>query len=192
MVIQCEGISKSFNGYSVFKQLDYEIKASGIYGVTGASGSGKTTFIRVLMGLEAVDEGQIKYQKPLKFATAFPEDRLIPTLTALENITYVAPDKQEIGERYLKKLGLASFYNHYPKELSSGMQRRVAIARALTFQGDLLILDEPFKGLDQKMKEIVATIFQEYSQQHPILLVDHDITLMKQIAGNILNIEDYK
>lgn len=133
------------------RSMDLEINEPGVVAVLGASGAGKTTFLRLFMGLLPVVEGEITGLAGKRISVVFQEDRLLPWLTVKANISVVCSDQERVN-KVLKDMELEDISNKYPKELSGGMQRRVALARALAFGGDILLLDEPFKGLDDELK----------------------------------------
>ena len=137
--------------------LTARLPKRGVAAVSGRSGAGKSTLIRVLAGLLSpvsgdIDQGFIS----LKKAVVFQEDRLLPWLTAEENVAIAREGGTGEARRLLVAAGLSGFLSAYPDELSGGMKRRVALARAMHYGGDALILDEPFKGLDAPLRERVC------------------------------------
>lgn len=167
-----KNVTKEYDGKRVLDGISLEIPERGIFGIFGASGQGKTTLIRIICGLEQPDGGEIIGTQGLKFSVVFQEDRLFPTLTALENVALVS-DKATAAEM-LERVGLSESADKYPSELSGGMSRRTAIARALAYSGDAMILDEPFKGLEAELKERVGALIREYAQTKPVIIVTHD------------------
>lgn len=119
--------------------------------LTGASGQGKTTVLRLLMGLERPRSGQVVVPQGLRTSAVFQEDRLLRGRTALENVALFSD--AETAEKTLCALGLQDALHQYPRELSGGMKRRVALARALSHPFDLLVLDEAFTGLDEATRQ---------------------------------------
>ena len=182
MPIILKNISKSYAGKKVLDNISLEIPDSGIFGVFGASGSGKTTLIRILCGLEKPDEGEISGARA--FSVVFQEDRLMPSMTALENVAAVSDEA--CARRILARLGLEDSLEKFPDELSGGMSRRVAAARAFAFEAEGLILDEPFKGLEAELKESLAEMICDYAQKKPVILVTHD-QYGKSLAKKFLN-----
>lgn len=168
--IVLQHITKSFGGHAVLQNFSAEIPLCGVTVVRGASGAGKTTLFRLLLGLEKPDTGVIYGMERRKPAVVFQEDRLLPWASALENASLGSDAVR--AEAALKKLGLSESMYLLPKELSGGMQRRVAIARALAYGGDILFLDEPFTGLDEENKRIAAQSMLE--ARIPILVITHD------------------
>lgn len=167
-----KNVTKEYDGKRVLDGISLEIPERGIFGIFGASGQGKTTLIRIICGLEQPDGGEIIGTQGVKFSVVFQEDRLLPTLTALENVALVS-DKATAAEM-LERVGLNESSDKYPSELSGGMSRRTAIARTLAYSGDAMILDEPFKGLEAELKERVGALIREYAQTKPVIIVTHD------------------
>ena len=135
------------------KDLTLILPDVGVVGVFGASGAGKTTLLRLLAGLLQPASGTIEGLAGKRISMVFQEDRLLPWLTAVENVALVR-DGSEADARAL----LAAQADQLPRALSGGMQRRVALARALNFGGDVLLLDEPFKGLDAALCAEAAAV----------------------------------
>ena len=107
--------------------------------------------LRVLCGLTSLEEGQIEGLQGKKLALLFQEDRLLPQLSALDNLKLVLPkERQQEAQLWLDKLGLGNDADKTPSQLSGGMKRRLAIARTLAYGGDIYLLDEPFQGLDEE------------------------------------------
>lgn len=185
MGIEFINISKSFNGKDILTNLSFSIPSTGVFGIFGPSGSGKTTLLRILCGLEVPDSGKLTGTDGLSFSVVFQEDRLLKSNTVLENVAIVS-DKETAAD-ILRKVGLGDYLSSYPNELSGGMRRRVAIARALAYRGDVLILDEPLKGLETDLKDTIASYFMDYSKEKPVILVTHD-EIEKQLAGSSITL----
>lgn len=142
--------------------------------IMGPSGCGKTTLLRIALGLLPPTKGSVE-NTFRKMAVVFQEPRLLPWRTALENVNLVLGDDRKTryaALSYLAKLGLAEAADKYPGALSGGMQQRVALARALAAEGDLLVLDEPFKAMDETLRDQV--IAQVAETKAAILLVTHE------------------
>lgn len=171
-MIEVKNISKTYDGKKVLNDFSCSIPDTGITVLRGASGIGKTTLIRIIAGLEKADGGRVEGTADKKISVVFQEDRLFAHMTALENASVASDEKT--AEKFLKEFGLGEDMDKKPDELSGGMCRRVAIARALAFGGDLLILDEPFKGLDAGTKETVFGTVVNFAKTAAVLLVTHD------------------
>ena len=169
-VISVKNLSKTFGGHQVLNNFSAEIPLCGVTVIRGASGTGKTTLFRLLLGLEKADSGEIRDMQDRKPAVVFQEDRLLPWATALENAALGSDEAR--AKDALTRLGLGENLCQLPRELSGGMNRRVAISRALAYDGDILFLDEPFTGLDEENKRIAAAALVE--SRVPILVITHD------------------
>ena len=135
------------------------------------SGRGKTTLLRLVSGLLRPQSGEIKTDHE-KFAFLFQDDRLMPWLTAKENVETVLPrHRRREAESFLNRVGLSEHYDALPENLSGGQRRRAAIARLLAYGGDLLLLDEPFRGLDRDTADAVADILKNAAPK--ILMAVH-------------------
>ena len=140
----------------------------------GPSGCGKTTLLRIALGLVKPTSGTVRNDFSA-LGAVFQEPRLLPWCTALENVNLVLGDGRDTLDRaaaYLDKVGLSDARDKLPRELSGGMQQRVAIARALALEGDCLILDEPFKAMDDALRWQILELVNQTTGA--ILLVTHD------------------
>lgn len=149
-------------------------------------GVGKTTLLRIILGLEQPDHGTIQGQvRPV--SAVFQENRLFEDFSALSNAAVVCPkgDRQEAA-RHLTALGLADSLSLPVRALSGGMKRRVSIARAVLAPGPLLVLDEPFTGLDRTTKAVVLDYLKRYTQGRTLLLVTHDPAERDALAHSTL------
>lgn len=173
-MISFSGVSKAFDGREVLREIDWEIEPDCPVAVLGNSGSGKTTLLNLLTGLIKPDKGSITGTKGLLASMVFQEDRLLPWLTARQNIDVVAQKGRTRSEELLTALELSQDGDKYPEELSGGMKRRVAVARALNFESGLLLLDEPFKGLDRDLKQKAMELVASRLKGRCFVLVTHD------------------
>ncbi len=173
MSIRLDHVSKTFNQAPVIQRLSLELPDSGIVGISGPSGCGKTTLLRLLAGLDAPDDGRVDGLGQRGVSMVFQEDRLLPWLCALDNVAVVS-GSIEMARQWLEKVGLAGFAGYYPAELSGGMKRRVALARALSKVSSLLLLDEPFTGLDDDLKHRLFDLIRQTARERVVVLVTHD------------------
>lgn len=170
----------------VIKNLSFEAKKNERICFFGASGSGKSTVLRLIMGLEKAKKGNIEKDENLTFSASFQEDRLIPFKTAKENVALFSNEKE--AEEILCDLGLSEAVNKLPAELSGGMKRRVSLARALAHKSDVLILDEALTGLDSQTKEICIKCAEKYLNGRTLILVTHDPTEAEALGCRIISI----
>lgn len=162
---------------TVLKDFSMELSKGEAVAVMGESGSGKTTLVKLLLGLLTPDSGSIEGLDSTRISVVFQEDRLLPWYSAKENIALVlsGADKAEREKKALELLEameLSEAADKPIRELSGGMQRRVSIARALAFGGDMIILDEPLKGLDAELKKRIADRIKAHFDT--LLLITHD------------------
>ena len=182
MMIRLENITKIYDGRAVLDNFSAEFGA-GAYCITGPSGTGKTTLLHIILGLVKADkELNANNQSPItnhpKFAAVFQEDRLCENLSAVKNVALVCPKrfpKEKIIEE-LKLVGLGDDLNKQTMYYSGGMKRRVAIVRALITDADVIIMDEPFKGLDDKLKGGIISYIKERIKNKIFIFVSHDKT----------------
>lgn len=140
--------------------------------LTGLSGRGKTTVLRLLMGLEKPRSGRVLLPPEMRISAVFQEDRLLRGRTALENVALFS--NETAAEELLGKLGLQEALHQYPGQLSGGMKRRVALARALAHPFDLLVLDEPLTGLDDDTRLACLRLIDEYAAGKILVLATHN------------------
>lgn len=196
-MIGLKNITKAYKELKVIEDFSIEFEKGKVSCIFGASGSGKTTLLNILTGLTKMDDGERLNLQDKKFSYVFQEDRLLPFATAKQNLMFVLEDRYEKKEavfrakKYLDVVGLSQFMDAYPNELSGGMQRRVSFARALAYEGDVVILDEPFKGLDQKLKTSLIEFVNLNLKKDDayVILVTHDMQEALSLSDYIFKIE---
>ena len=175
VAIQVDNVTKAYGKNIVIQGLSAEIKPGEFFTLLGPSGCGKTTLLRILTGLEAPDCGEIT-GVPARIAMVFQEDRLVDSLTVRANLRlalgagYDPADAQAL----LNELDLPDALRRTVGALSGGMKRRVALARALLYDAPLLVLDEPFKGLDETTARQCMDALARRAAGRAVLLVTHD------------------
>ena len=170
-MIELKDVSVSYDGQSVIKDLSFTFEDGRIYAIAGASGIGKTTLLGAIAGLVPLSHGEINSTHK-KISYIFQDPRLFPWMTALENVKCVCEDEQK-ARHYLELL-LPDSADKYPHELSGGMKQRVSIARALAYEADLVLLDEPFKGLDDASKDNTVNVVLSALRGKTAILISHD------------------
>ncbi len=183
-------VSKTYGKEQVLTGLSLTFPAGQVTCLRGPSGCGKTTLLRLIAGLEKPDGGTIE-GVPARIACVFQEDRLCEDFTAVANIRLVTGkrlSRQEIAS-HLREIGLGENLAKPVREFSGGMKRRVAIARAVCYEGDLLMLDEPFKGLDERLREEVMDYVMRHARGKTVLCVTHDGAEAAYLGGRVIDLE---
>ena len=170
-MLEIKDVNLSFGEKTVLKNFSLSLQSGQRIALMGPSGCGKTTLLRIIAGLQTVSSGTVTNTFD-KTAVMFQEPRLLPWCTAEQNVSLVSsPEK---AAHYLSRLQLQESLQQNPATLSGGMQQRVALARALAYEGDLLLLDEPFKAMDQSLRQQVAEAVCAATPNTTVLLITHD------------------
>jgi sulfonate transport system ATP-binding protein len=193
LAVHVRGLAKTFGDKAVLAGVDLEIKRGEFVVLLGTSGTGKTTLLRILAGLERADRGLVLV--PQVRTTVYQEPRLVPSMRVLSNVTIGQPQNEatrRAGEKALAEVGLARHARAWPATLSGGEAQRVALARALVREPELLLLDEPFAALDAltrlQMQDFVGALFALH--QPAVLLVTHDVEEAIRLAHRVLVLRD--
>lgn len=187
-MIKITDIKKAFDSAQVLVGVSHVFPDAVTTAISGPSGKGKTTLINIILGLMKPDSGTVEIPSGSRVACVFQEDRLIEHMTAVQNLQLTSPKDADVCSA-LRALGLDPENTEKVAKYSGGMRRRVAIARAVLAKPDILILDEPFKGLDEDMRKKAAEFILENCPDACRILVTHDpdeLELMK--VKSILNI----
>lgn len=190
--LHIENLTKRYGDTVVFDRFSCILHPGEVNVLFGASGSGKTTLLRLLMGLEKADAGSLDSFKNIRFSAVFQEDRLCNNLSTFSNVKLVVESSvsSEQITSALDAVGLGKAIRKPAKELSGGMRRRVALVRALLATYDVIVLDEPFKGLDDMTKKQVIAYAAEATKDKTVILVTHDEEEAKLMQGkHIINLE---
>lgn len=179
-MVELKNVNFSYPQKQVLYDFSLKIEEGSKICLFGESGKGKTTVLRLICGLEKPQEGEISGADNKKYAVVFQEDRLLENLNVLENVALVGETQK--GKELLLKLGLQDYLYKKVSDLSGGMRRRVAIARALNSEYDILLLDEPFNGLDEdRIKDTAALILSEVKNK-TLIMITHSLE-----QANLLN-----
>lgn len=209
-MIEIKNIHKSFRGVEVLQGIDLSVQPGETVALIGSSGSGKSTLLRCINLLETPDEGEItiddfhfragavnrkvKQEARRRATMVFQNFNLFENKTALENVTEAlkvvqkipAKEAEEIGEEYLKRVGLLEKKNNYPAALSGGQKQRVAIARALALKPKIILFDEPTSALDPELVQEVLSVIRKVSKEKvTMLIVTHEMDFARDVADRI-------
>lgn len=187
-MVKLTGVTHAYDGKPVLENRNLTLHPGWRIALMGPSGVGKTTLLRIVLGLLKPDAGAVENSFS-KTAVVFQEPRLLPWRTAAENVNLVLSDNRstmETAKYWLSRLGLTEAADKYPAELSGGMQQRVAVARALAMEADLLVLDEPFKAMDEALREQVMTLVGQ--TRAAILLVTHEEEEARTLGCEIIKL----
>ncbi|GAA1325848.1 ATP-binding cassette domain-containing protein [Leucobacter albus] len=174
--VRLEGVSKRFGLHSVLEGLTLTFDAGEVYCLRAPSGAGKTSLLRMLMGLEHPDAGAVTGAAPGSVSVMFQEDRLSEALTAVENVALVHPDRR-VSRRSIRH-ELATILperslDQPVAELSGGMRRRVALVCAMLYPSSLVLLDEPFTGLDAATKREAVGFVHAHRAGRTLIVATH-------------------
>ena len=174
MSIVLTDVSKAFEQKKVLEHFSFTFPERGTVAVMGKSGSGKSTLINLLLGLVKPDEGEISISPDTRFSAVFQEDRLMEHLSAYDNLRLTTGCRRSEIFSALEALGLNPSDRSPVRTYSGGMKRRVALSRGILFRADVLLLDEPFRGLDEETREQAIAYLMRQWADRLIILVTHD------------------
>lgn len=182
-LIKINNINKRFNEEVIFEKFDMNFYKNKVNCILGKSGCGKTTLLKILSGIILNDTEYSNELESFKISYIFQEDRLIDWLSIEENITitsksqYDEKELRNLCDKYLNLVGLKEYKNSYPRMLSGGMRQRVNIVRGFIYPSDVIIMDEPFKSIDIKNKEIIMKEVKNIlkKEKRTVIFVTHDI-----------------
>ncbi|MCI8388978.1 MAG: ABC transporter ATP-binding protein [Clostridiales bacterium] len=169
-LLEIKGLCFSYGEHKIFDNYNLSLDIGERIHISAPSGQGKTTLLRLIAGLELPDSGEIRTTG--RIAYLFQEDRLLEWRTVLQNITIIGASRGE-AQRVLEAVGLGGYANKYPRELSGGMRRRASIARLMCYGGDIVLLDEPFSGIDEATRERVIGAMNECFAKKAMILITH-------------------
>ncbi|MEF2600556.1 MAG: amino acid ABC transporter ATP-binding protein, partial [Fusobacterium mortiferum] len=201
MIIKIRDLFKTYEGdVKILKGVNLDIEKGEVISIIGASGGGKSTLLRCMIGLEDIDGGSIETPDKKKMGMVFQSFNLFPHKTALQNImeSLIVVDKmpkeeaKKIGLELLDRVGLKERANFYPKALSGGQKQRVAIARAMAKNPDVLLFDEPTSALDPEMVNEVLNVIQNLrdTTDMTMVIVSHEIEFVNKISDRIVVMEN--
>ncbi|WP_457751678.1 ATP-binding cassette domain-containing protein [Thermococcus sp.] len=182
-LVLVENVVKSF-GEKILDGISLEVKAGEVVGLIGPNGTGKSTLVKILAGVESPDSGRVYVKNP---SVLYQKDYLLPWKRLRDNLCLPSRFRgRECGLKYVERLGIVQYLDLYPKQVSGGTRRKTAIARALNMDFDVLILDEPFTGLDSRSKEELLSIIRELANSGKgVLVVSHQLEELFKVADRV-------
>ena len=212
VTIRVRGLKKDFNDVSVLKGLDIDIHKGDVVCVLGASGSGKSTFLRCLNLLEQPTGGSIYFEGAdltdekvdlnlhrQKMGMVFQQFNLFPHMSILENLTCApvllkkaTPEQAKAkAMELLARVGLADRADSYPNQISGGQKQRVAIVRALCMEPDVMLFDEPTSALDPEMVGEVLDVMKELAKEGmTMVVVTHEMGFAREVSNRVIFLDD--
>lgn len=184
MSILIQNLYKSFDGKPVLSNFSCQFPEKGVVALMGKSGIGKSTLIHLLLGLIAPDSGSISGADGLKFSAVFQDDRLLLHLNARQNLLLTTGCASEEIDAALTALSLNPSDKAPVITYSGGMKRRVALARGILFSADVLLLDEPFRGLDAETRGQAIELILKKWRNRLIVLVTHSMEEARRLGAN--------
>lgn len=181
-------LCKSYSGKQVLSHVNLTLQPGSVHCLMAPSGGGKTTLLRILMGLEQADAGRLTGLKGLRIGAVFQEDRLLLSCSAVENVAMVSklpPDEIKI---LLSALLPPDCLDQKTAAFSGGMRRRVALARAIAAENELLLLDEPFTGLDEETRQQAIAFVRAHRQGRTLVLATHRKDEALALGANIIKL----
>ena len=182
--VTVRNLTKSYGDSLVLDHVSLDLESGCPCCLMAPSGAGKTTLFRILMGLETADSGTIEGLEGRSFSAVFQEDRLLEGYTALQNIRFVTG-------RWYPAHELTAIIKHLPvSEFSGGMKRRTAILRAILAPADIVLMDEPFTGLDPDTKQQAARMINKYTAGKLLLFSTHSQEDAALLGAEILRLDE--
>lgn len=186
--IKVNNLTKRFGGNKVLERVNLEFLKGKINCIMGPSGCGKTTLLNIMMGLIKADEGTIDGLANRKIVSVFQEERLCEGFSSIANVKLVCDKK--ISEKeiriHLSEVGLEDMQNIAVLKLSGGMRRRVSIVRAIMADSNVIIMDEPLKGLDEDTKIRVIDYIKDRTVDKTIIITTHSIEEVDMLKATLI------
>src|SRR3989440_2893581 len=199
-VLEVDRLSKRYEDVVALRDLSFTVGPGELFGFVGSNGAGKTTTMRIIMGVLSADAGEVRWKgKRISLDTRrrfgyMPEERgLYPKMKVLEQLVYLAElhgltstAARQASRQWLERMGLAERGNDDVQKLSRGNQQRVQLAAALAYEPELLILDEPFAGLDPVAVDVMSEVLRERSQAGiPVIFSSHQLEIVEALCDRV-------
>ena len=189
-MVEIHDLTKSFQDLRVLEGINLTLEEGKTYCLMAPSGGGKTTLMRILMGLETADSGEIRGLEGKRLAVVFQEDRLCEAYTPLDNVMMTAAPHvtRDTARRELCRLLPEESVGRPVCTLSGGMKRRTAICRAILASGQILLVDEPFTGLDGDTRQEVIRYIKEKTEGKLVVLSTHQEEDVEALGGELIRL----
>lgn len=194
MSLEIKALYKKYDTISLFSDFNISFQEGTITCILGPSGCGKTTLLNIIGDIIKPDSGQLTGFREKTASYIFQDPRLLPWKTVEENIGFVlskdipAEERKKITRQLIRLMELENFASYYPSKLSGGMRQRVSIARAFAYPSDIILMDEPLKGLDIKLKLNLIRIFSQMwlTDKRTVIFVTHDVDEALLLGNDII------
>ena len=199
-VLEIDRVSKRYGDVLALREMTFDVRAGELFGFVGSNGAGKTTTMRIALGVLAADSGEVRWAgRPVDLATRrhigyMPEERgLYPRMRVLEQLVYLAElhgvstsDARRAASTWIERLGLTERRNDEVQKLSLGNQQRVQLAAALVHDPTVLVLDEPFSGLDPVAVDVMSQVLREKADAGvPVVFSSHQLELVERLCDRV-------
>lgn len=197
-MIKLIDVTKKYDEMVLLKNFSISFEENEITCLFGPSGVGKTTIANIAANLVAVDEGTVAGTDDAVYSYVFQEPRLLDWYSVYDNLDFVLKDvydnkkRREVIENYIEMVELTDYKDYKPKALSGGMAQRVSLARAFAYPSNVLIMDEPFKGLDMKLKKDMISLFKKLWKENrkTVIFITHDVDEAVSLSDKIYIIKN--
>ncbi len=194
MSLRINNLNKEYNGIAVYSNFSMGFAEGIITCILGPSGCGKTTLLNIIGNITSPDSGSLTGFEDKLMSYIFQDPRLLPWKTVRGNIEFVinrdmpAGEKKKESDRLIKLVELDGFADYYPSQLSGGMRQRVSIARAFACPSDIILMDEPLKGLDIALKQNLIRSFSRIwkADRRTVIFVSHDVDEALMLGEEIM------
>ena len=196
-ILEMRNIVKDYSGFKAVNNVDFSMHKGEIVAIIGPSGSGKSSLLRCINGLNTITSGDMDLKG--ETGMVFQHFNLFPHMTCIENITYAPIKVKKVkkedayakARELLKMVGLESKADVYPAHISGGQKQRIAIARALAMEPDLMLFDEPTSALDPEITGEVLNVMKQLAEKHTtMIIVTHEMGFAKEVADRVIFMDE--
>lgn len=196
-ILEMKNIVKDYSGFKAVNNVDFSMHKGEIVAIIGPSGSGKSSLLRCINGLNTITSGEMDLKG--ETGMVFQHFNLFPHMTCIENITYAPIKVKKVkkedayakARELLKMVGLESKADVYPAHISGGQKQRIAIARALAMEPDLMLFDEPTSALDPEITGEVLNVMKQLAEKHTtMIVVTHEMGFAKEVADRVIFMDE--